>query len=173
MEDIEIQDLRKREKCLRRCKNMLLRRLRSEYLNALRERHNTIHKVKELEVKPGGVVMIKGEEKNRGMWKIGAVASLITCRDVVTPVVKLRAGKSYSERAIQHLDPIELQCQERPRKNPELNAQARESRPKRQWLGSNLRTLLVKHDVTVDHTMLSGVAKLSNLRCSAMCDNVR
>ena len=39
-------------------------------------------------------------------------------------------------------------------------------------LGSNGRTLLVQHDVTVDHTMLSGVAKLSNLRCSTMCDTV-
>ena len=32
--------------------------------------------------------------------------------------------------------------------------------------------MLVQHDVTVDHTMLSGVAKLSNLQCSTMCDNV-
>ena len=32
--------------------------------------------------------------------------------------------------------------------------------------------IVVQHDVTVDHTMLSGVAKLSNLRCSTMCDNV-
>ena len=29
-----------------------------------------------------------------------------------------------------------------------------------------------EHDVTVDHTMLSRVAKLSNLRCSTMYDNV-
>ena len=35
-------------------------------------------------------------------------------------------------------------------------------------LGSNWRTLLVQHDVTVDHTMLSGVAKLSKLRSSTM-----
>ena len=40
------------------------------------------------------------------------------------------------------------------------------------WLNSNGRTLLVQHDVTVDHTMLSGVAKPSNLRCSTVYDNV-
>ena len=89
----------------------------SEYLNALRERHNTIHQVNELEVKPGDVAMIKGEEKNRGMWKFGVVESLITGRDGVTRAVKLRAGKCYSERAIQYLY---------------LNVQAREFRPKRQ-----------------------------------------
>ena len=35
-----------------------------------------------------------------------------------------------------------------------------------------LTNIVVQHDVTVDHTMLSGVAKLSNLGCSTMCDNV-
>ena len=40
------------------------------------------------------------------------------------------------------------------------------------WPGSHWRTLLVQHDITVDHTMLSGVARLSNLRCSTVCDNV-
>ena len=89
LEDIENQDLRKSEKYLRRCKDMLWRRLRSEYLNVLRERHNTIHQVKELEVKPGDVAMIRGEEKNRGMWKIGVVESLITGREGVTHAVKL------------------------------------------------------------------------------------
>ena len=39
-------------------------------------------------------------------------------------------------------------------------------------LRSNWQTLLVQHDVTVDHTMLSGVVKRSNLQCSTMCDNV-
>ena len=132
LEDIENQDLRKLEKYLCRCKDMLWRSFRSEYLNALRERHNTIHQVKELEVKPGDVVIIKDEKKNRGTWKIGVVESLITGTDGVARAVKPQAGKSYLERAIQHLYPLELQCQERPRKNPELNAQAREIRPKRQ-----------------------------------------
>ena len=31
--------------------------------------------------------------------------------------------------------------------------------------------LFVQHDVTVDHTMLSVVAKLSRLLCSTICDN--
>ena len=31
--------------------------------------------------------------------------------------------------------------------------------------GVKLTNILVQHDVTVDHTILSGVAKLSNLRC--------
>ena len=56
LEDTENLDLRKHEKYLRRCKDMLWRRFRSEYLNALRERHNTIHQVKELEVISEGML---------------------------------------------------------------------------------------------------------------------
>ena len=35
-----------------------------------------------------------------------------------------------------------------------------------------LTHIVGQHDVTVDHTMLSGVVKLSNLQCSTICDNV-
>ena len=37
--------------------------------------------------------MIKGEEKNRGMWKIGVVESLITGRDGVTRACKASSWK--------------------------------------------------------------------------------
>ena len=156
LEDIENQDLRNGEKYLRRCKDMLWRRFRSEHLNALRERNNTIHQVKELEVKPGDVVMIKGKEKNRGMWKIGVVESLITGRDGVTCAVKLRAGKSsYLERAIQHLYSLELQCQERPRKNPDSPQDI---------LNNKIR------NVNVDHIMSirENVKTKKQLNCNAL-----
>ena len=44
---------------------------------------------------PGDVVMIKGEEKNRGLWKIGIIHRLIPGRDGVVRAVRLRAGKSH------------------------------------------------------------------------------
>ena len=47
---------------------------------------------------------------NRGHWKIGIVAELITARDGVVRGAKLRAGKSYLERPFQHLNPLELSC---------------------------------------------------------------
>ena len=39
-----------------------------EYLVALREKHNLKNKDKNLKINVGDVVMIKGEEKNRGHW---------------------------------------------------------------------------------------------------------
>ena len=56
------------------------------------------------------VVLIQNEERNRGKWSIGIVVKLIKGRDGVVRGARLRAGKSYLERAIQHLCPMELSC---------------------------------------------------------------
>ena len=63
---------------------------------------------RQLSLSRGDVIIIKGEEKNRRHWKLGIVAELITSRDDVIRGAKLRAGKSYLERPIQHLYPLEL-----------------------------------------------------------------
>ena len=80
----------------------------------------------------GDVMLIKGEEKNRGHWKIGIIQELITGRDGIVRGAKLRAGKSTLERAVQHLYPLEFQCDDSTvGKTSELNADAREFRPRR------------------------------------------
>ena len=56
------------------------------------------------------VVIIKWDERNRGKWKLGIVEKLIPGRDQVVRAVRLRAGKSYLERPVQHLFPLELSC---------------------------------------------------------------
>ena len=108
--DCDDVDLVKRAKYLRRCKDNVWKRWTTEYVRALRERHNLKHKSKELKVKVGDVVLIRGDEKNRAHWKTGIVSELIPGRDGVIRVVRLRAGKSHLERAIQHLYPLEITC---------------------------------------------------------------
>ena len=71
--NIEDDNLRKRAKYLRRCKEMLWLRWKNEYLKSLRERHNLNQKTKETPLTPGDVVVIKGEERNHGLWRIGEV----------------------------------------------------------------------------------------------------
>ena len=56
----------------------------------------------------GDVVIVKTEDKNRGKWPLGIIKSLIVGNDGVVRGEKLRAGKSYMERAIQQLYPLEL-----------------------------------------------------------------
>ena len=142
-------DLRKRAKYLKACKDALWKRWTREYLTALRERHNRNSDGKPRSLKTGDVVIIYSEEKNRGKWPLGVVMQLFQGRDGVVRAVKLRAGKTYLERPIQHLYPLELSC-DNPRRAvapPPLNAEAPVFRPRRDAaVAANLRIRDVIHD---------------------------
>ena len=106
----------------------------TEYIRSLRERHNLKHKTQESTLKVGDVVSIQSEERNRGKWSIGIVVKLIKGRDWVVRGARLRAGKSYLERAIQPLCPMELSCDVReipPNQPVQLNPRARDFTPRR------------------------------------------
>lgn len=61
-------------------------------------------------MKVGDVVIIKSKEQNRNKWKLGIVVNLMSgCRRGIG-VAKLRTGKGYRERAVQHIYPLELLC---------------------------------------------------------------
>ena len=55
--------------------------------------------------------MIKGEEKNRGHWKIGIVNHLYIGKDYIIRVAQLRIRKKLTDRPIQLLYPSELYCE--------------------------------------------------------------
>ena len=130
-------DLRKTVRYLRPFKDVLWSRWTGEYVRSLRERHNLKHKCKEMSRQPGDAVLIQSTERNRGIWNVSIVDKLITGRDVVVRAVRLRAGKSYLEQAIQHLYPMELSCDQQleeqagGRAAVQLNPGAREFRPTR------------------------------------------
>ena len=102
--------LKKQLKHITTFKERVWRRWTNECLKSLRERHNLKHKSKDANIQVGDVVIIKGDEKNRAHWKTGIVVELFTGRDGVIRAAKLRAGKSYLERAVQQLYPLELTC---------------------------------------------------------------
>ena len=82
----EIETIQKRHKYIKRCEEALWRRWKHEYLVALRETHNLKNKDKTLKVNVGDVVMIKGEEKNRGHRKIGTMKHLYIGKDNIIGV---------------------------------------------------------------------------------------
>ncbi|KAL9957559.1 hypothetical protein ACROYT_G039201, partial [Oculina patagonica] len=128
----ESPELRRRAKYLGKCKDVMWNRWTKEYLRGLRERHTVIRKDSPCGVERGDVCIIKDDNKDRNKWKLGIVEELIVGRDGVVRAVKLRAGKSYLERAVQQLYPLELSCdrsQEVPR--PPLNPEACVFRPRR------------------------------------------
>ena len=58
----------------------------------------------------GDVALIKGDEQYRVKWKISIAEELYKGKDNVIRAVKLRSRKTYIERPIQFLYPLELSC---------------------------------------------------------------
>ncbi|XP_028405771.1 uncharacterized protein LOC114528347 [Dendronephthya gigantea] len=88
---------------------------------------------KKIKYQNWSIVLIKNDERNRSKWNLSVVVKPIKGRDGVVRAVRLQAGKSYLDRAVQQLYPLELECDDPPVVKPAvvLNAEAREFRPKR------------------------------------------
>ena len=56
------------------------------------------------------IVLIKGDGKHRRKWNVGMVVKLYRGKGGVIRAVGLRPSKSYIERQIQYLHPLELHC---------------------------------------------------------------
>eukprot|EP00794_Sanderia_malayensis_P007573 gene7573-biopygen6100 len=130
-EDEEDKDMKKRANYLKRCKELLWKRWTAEYIRGLRERHQLKHPMKSPNLEVGDVVIIKNEDRNRGKWNLGIVEELISGKDGVVRGARLRAGKSYWERPIQHLFPLELHCDKPRTADKMLDPEAKEFKTKR------------------------------------------
>ena len=63
-----------------------------------------------MQISLGDIVLIKGDEKHRGKCNIGMVDKLYKGKDGMIHAVGLTTSKSYIERSIQYLYPLELHC---------------------------------------------------------------
>ena len=112
----------------------LWKRWRREYLTALRERHSLVHKTAKHQVKVGDAVIVRTDDKNRGKWPMAIVLKLYHGSDGRTRGVQLRTKNGTVERLVQHLYPLELQCDVKevePDNKIPLDPLARGFRPKR------------------------------------------
>ena len=85
--------MKKLHKYIKRWKEASWKRWKHEYLVALREKHNLKHKDKTFKINVADIVMIKGEEKDQGHWKIGITNNLYTGKNNIIRVAQLRIGK--------------------------------------------------------------------------------
>ena len=76
--------------------------------------------------------MIKVEERNKAQWNIGIITDVYPGEDGKVRAVRPRAGKTYLEKVVQHLYPLEMSCDIAPStKEPTMNVNAEEFRPRR------------------------------------------
>ena len=102
--------IKKRQQYIKRCKDAAWNRWNNEYQRSLIERHNMKNNQRHMKIAIGDVVLIKGDDKNRGKWNIGIVEELCEMKDNVIRAVKLSSWKKYIERPIQFLHPLEFGC---------------------------------------------------------------
>ena len=101
--------MRKRAQYILKCKELVWKQWSEEYLIALCECHNLKHHQNEMNLQ-GDIVIIKGDEKNHGQWKLAKVEKSLQGKDGLVRAVRLKSRKSILDRAIQHLYPLDLHC---------------------------------------------------------------
>ena len=87
------KDLRRRARFLQTCKDHMWTRWQREYLTALRERHNLLHKTANHKVKVGDAVIVQTDNKNHGKWPLAVVQQIFQGHDGYTRAVQLRTTK--------------------------------------------------------------------------------
>ena len=110
------KDLRRRARFLKTSKDHMWTRWQREYLTALRERHNLAYKTANHKVKVGDAVIVRTDNKNHGNWPLAVVQQIFTGgggggEGGYTRAVQFRTSKGVTERPLQHLYPLELQCE--------------------------------------------------------------
>ena len=99
--------MKKRHKYIKRCKDALWKRWKYEYLVSLKEKL----KDKTFKINVGDVVVIKGEVKNRGHWKIDILNHLYIAKDNIIRVAQLYKEKKLIDRPNQLLYPLKWHCE--------------------------------------------------------------
>lgn len=102
---IQPSDLRKRYEHRQELVRNLRVRFRSEYLGQLKLFAN---KKSGYEIKSGDMVLIGDDNQKRIDWPIGLVTELITGRDSVVRVVRVRTSKGTLTRPVQRIYPLEF-----------------------------------------------------------------
>ena len=69
-------EIKRHQRYINKCKEAAWKRWKRECLRSIQERHNMMSNTKEMKIEVGDMVLIKGEEKNKGKWSIGIVAEM-------------------------------------------------------------------------------------------------
>ena len=109
------------------------KRWKREYVHSLMESHR-LNKETATTPKVGEIVLVVGDEKNRGEWKKGKVVRLVQGKDgVVRGVTLFRKGHTI-ERPLQLVCPLEIRAVENtdePQEGRRQQVDLRSQRPRR------------------------------------------
>ena len=141
LEDIEVEDVEITKFHRRLCKarQHAWSLWQKEYIHGLMESHR-INRVNTPPPEVGEIVLIVGEEKNRGKWMKVRVVKIVKGSDGISRGVILLHKGHHLERPIQSICQLEIKCEKReadqvpsnPEKNPKLTREKRKAAIKAQ-----------------------------------------
>ena len=150
--DVEENDLTKMQRRLSNARQHVWQRWEKEYLHSLMGVHR-ITKSDTCIPKLGEIVLVLGEEKNRGKWKKGKVVSHVKGRDGVVRGVTLLHKGHIIERPLQAVCPLEIRsCIPEEAKDERVEEDATEERrneekPKRNAaMNAAMKTKMILED---------------------------
>ena len=110
-EGTDAEKLTRMSKRLEDAKAHAWKRWKREYIHSLMETHR-LNKERGATPEVGEIVLVVGDEKNRGEWKKGKVLRLIKGKDGVVRGVTLLHKRHTIERPIQLVCPLEIRAAE-------------------------------------------------------------
>ena len=105
LEKIGEEDVTKQMSFLQKCKEQLRKRFMKEYIPALDEKQHQSTRNIDKTPNIGVVVLLKGNTKDKVLWKIGRVVSKISGKDGIVHCLKLKQGNGYVVE-----QPLQLVC---------------------------------------------------------------
>ena len=111
------------------------------------------HKASKFRPKPGDIVLVRSDNKNRGKWPIAIIEETYSGKDNVVRAVWLKTSNGTLERAVQHLYPMELHCDVEKKPQP-LNPEAVDFDPRPK------RALLSQQDCASNKMQLTGTMSI-------------
>ena len=136
VEDTESSDAQKLTRMAKRLENAKAsawKRWKREYVHSLIESHRLNNETGTIP-QVGEIVLIIGDEKNRGEWRKGKVVRLIKGKDDVVREVTLLHKRHTIDRPLQLVCPVEIRAVEnvdQPQKGRRDRADVGEQRPRR------------------------------------------
>ena len=108
LEELEEADTpSKMEKRIRAAKEVMWKRWQTEYVRALRERHD-VTRTTPFHPEMGEVVLVVADSKNRHEWHHGLVCELLNGKDGVVRGVRMIVRNKIMEQSLQLVCPLEI-----------------------------------------------------------------
>ena len=104
-----VNDVSRRMRYLKRCRNQLRKRWANDYIKALMERRQPRHEKNPAALDNGRVILYKDYLKDNQKWKFGKIIKQIKGKDSVVRGYKIKTGNGYIiERPIQLVADLEI-----------------------------------------------------------------